>query len=53
MRIVVWRGIIVDYVFITQFIDGFEVFGMANAEEIKRYWNRPDDSKGDKKDGDV
>ena len=47
-----WRGIIVDYVFITQFIDGFEVFGMANADEIKRYWNRPDDSKADKKGSD-
>lgn len=50
MKIVVWRGVIIDYLFISPFLDGFEVFFMANADELKRYWNRPDgtmDKTGD------
>ena len=40
MRIVVWRGVIVDYMLITDLIGNGEVIRSATAEEIKRYWSR-------------
>jgi len=38
MSIVVWRGLIVDYMLITGLIGNGEVIRQANKDEIKRYW---------------
>ena len=39
MSIVVWRGVIVDYMLITGLIGNGEVIRQATQGEIKRYWN--------------
>lgn len=47
ITIVVWRGVIVDYMFITHLIGENEIIIPAKAEEIKAYW---DVRERDKKD---
>ena len=42
MKIIVWMGIIMDFNLIADVIDYTDVFYMANSDELKRYWARPD-----------
>lgn len=39
MTIVVWRGVIVDYMLITRVIGENEVIFPARPDEIKQYWD--------------
>lgn len=41
MKIVVWRGVIVDYLFIAPFLGSGDIVIAADARELKRYWDRP------------
>ena len=45
MTIVVWRGVIVDYLLVRDWIGENEIIIPATSDEIRRYW---DERKRDK-----
>jgi len=40
MNIIVWRGVIINYLLITDLIGSGETIRQATKEELKRYWER-------------
>lgn len=50
MCIVIWRGVIVDYMMMRDLIGVNEVITPANQSELKMYYDRPGDSKRSNED---